>query len=88
MTFLRSCLRQAFTANSSKSKASRTIRDFDYHSPMFRNRHFNQERRSRIFADRPYIWGRLPKYFLAWALSMQFWAGYYLYHKFTLTTHL
>jgi len=64
------------------------IRDFDAHSPMFRNRHFNEERRSRLFSDRPFIWGRLPKYLVAWALSMQFWAGYYLYHKHALSQHL
>jgi hypothetical protein len=64
------------------------IRDFDAHSPMFRNRHFNEERRSRIFSDRPFIFGRLPKYLIAWALSMQFWAGYYLYHKHSHSQHL
>ena len=86
MTFLAKFVRQGL-AQSSKRRAAR-IRDFDYHSPMFKNRHVNQERRSRIFADRPYIFGRLPKYLLGWALCMQFWAGYYLYHKHTLTQHL
>lgn len=56
-------------------------------SPMFKNRHFNEERRSRLFADRPFIWGRLPKYLIAWAFSMQFWAGYYLYHKHAVTRY-
>ena len=69
-------------------KRSMRIRDFDAHSPMFRNRHFHEERRNRLFSDRPFIWGRFPKYIIAWALSMQFWAGYYLYHKHSLSMHL
>ena len=55
---------------------------------MFRNRHFNEERRSRLFSDRPYIFGRFPKYLIAWCFCMNFWAGYYLYHKHSLTNHL
>lgn len=55
---------------------------------MFRNRHFNEERRSRLFTDRPFIFGRFPKYLIAWCLSMQFWAGYYLYHKHSHNQHL
>lgn len=51
--------------NQALRRASR-IRDFDAHSPMFRNRHFNEERRSRLFSDRPFIWGRYPKYLIAW----------------------
>lgn len=69
---------------SAKGKASR-IRDFDAHSPMFKNRYMNEERRSKLFREVPFIWGRLPKYLIAWCLSMQFWAGYYLYHKHSLT---
>ena len=55
---------------------------------MFKNRHFNEEKRSRMFADTPFIWGRLPKFLIAWMLSMQFWAGYYIYHKHALNAHL
>ena len=55
---------------------------------MFKNRHFNEERRSRIFDDRPFIYGRLPKLLLAWMFGMNFWAGYYIYHKHSLTAHL
>lgn len=72
---------------SSVKRGSR-IRDFDNHSPMFMNRHFNEERRSRLFGDRPFIWGRLPKYLIAWCFAMQFWAGYYLYHKNSLKMYL
>ena len=55
---------------------------------MFKNRHFNEERRSKLFSDKPWIYGRLPKYLLAWVLTMQFWSGYYIYHKHALTQHL
>ena len=67
-----------------EAKAAR-IKDFEAHSPMFKNRHFNEERRSKLFSDRPFIWGRFPKYIIAFALSMNFWAGYYIYHRHTLT---
>lgn len=52
--------------NQAQKRAAR-IRDFDAHSPMFRNRHFNEERRSRLFVDKPHIWGRWPKFCIAWA---------------------
>ena len=55
---------------------------------MFRNRNFDQERRSRIFDERPFIYGRLPKLLLAWMFCMNFWAGYYVYHRHRLTMHL
>ena len=54
---------------------------------MFRNRNFSEERRSRLFDDRPFIWGRLPKYILAWMIGMNFWAGYIMYHKHALAMH-
>ena len=55
------------------------MRDFDAHSPMFRNRAFNEERRSKLFNESPYIWGRAPKFAIAWVVSLNFWAGYYFY---------
>ena len=55
---------------------------------MYRNRHFSEERRSKLFTDAPYIWGRLPKFMIAFICCMQFWAGYYLYHKAALNQHL
>ena len=64
------------------------MRDFDAHSPMFRNRHFNEEKRSKLFNESPYIWGRAPKFAIAWVLTLNFWAGYYLYQKHTLNQHL
>lgn len=73
---------------SMNKRAARSFRDFESHSPMFRNRHFNEERRSRLFTDRPFIYGRWPKYLIAWCLSMQFWAGYYLYYKHSHNAHL
>ena len=33
----------------SMAKRAARMRDFDSHSPMFRNRHFNEEKRSRLF---------------------------------------
>ena len=76
--------------SSSKSVKQRSgrIQDFDSHSPMFKNRHFNEERRSRLFDDRPFMYGRLPKLLLAWMFGMNFWAGYYIYHRHALTQHL
>ena len=62
-------------------RATRPIADYDAHSPMFKNRNFSEERRSRIFDDRPFMYGRLPKLVLVWMFSMQIWAGFYLYHK-------
>ena len=64
------------------------IRDFDAHSPMFRNRHFNEERRSKLFHEMPDVWGRAAKFLIFWAVSMNFWAGYYVYHKHNLAMHL
>ena len=72
---------------SAVKKSART-RDFDAHSPMFRNRRFNEERRTRLFSDRPFIFGRFPKYLIAWCFCMQFWCGYYLYYKHSLDNHL
>ena len=51
--------------NTAKSKGGR-IADYDAHSPMFRNRNFSEERRSRMFSDQPFKFGRLPKFVLAW----------------------
>ena len=51
------------------------MKDFDAHSPMFRNRHFNEERRSKLFSDKPWIYGRLPKYLLGWVCCMAAVAG-------------
>ena len=55
---------------------------------MFKNRNFNEERRSRLFDDKPFIHGRFPKLLLAWMFCMNLWAGYYVYHKHSLTQHL
>lgn len=70
------------------TKRAARIRDFDAHSPMFRNRHFNEEKRSRMFSDAPFIWGRAPKFLIGWMICMQFWAGYHIYHKHALSLHL
>ena len=55
---------------------------------MYRNRHFNEERRSKLFHEMPDIWGRSAKFIIFWVISMNFWAGYYLYHKHNLALHL
>ena len=55
---------------------------------MFKNRHFNEERRSKLFSEMPFMWGRLPKFLIMFVFSMQFWAGYYLWHKHSLASHL
>ena len=62
--------------------------DFDAHSPMFRNRNFNEERRSRLFDDRPLVAGRWPKLLLAWMFMMNFWAGYYMHQRHKMTQSL
>jgi hypothetical protein len=74
-------LRSGSSFKDSAIKRASRIRDFGEHSPMFRNRHIDEVRRSRLFQDAPFIYGRWPKILLAWVFSMQFWAGYYLYHK-------
>ena len=48
---------------------------------MFKNRHYSEEKRSRLFDERPFINGRLPKMVLAWMFGMQMWAGYFLMHS-------
>ena len=55
---------------------------------MFRNRHFSEERRSKLFWDMPDIWGRFAKFAIFWCVSMNFWGGYYIYHKSALAMHL
>ena len=80
--------RSGLINRSAVVQASARIQDFTAHSPMFKNRNFNEERRSRIFDEKPFIYGRFPKLLLAWMFCMNFWAGYYLYHKHALTQHL
>ena len=55
---------------------------------MFRNRHFSEERRSKLFYEMPDIWGRSSKFIIFLVVSMNFWAGYYIYHKSALAMHL
>ena len=55
---------------------------------MFKNRHFNEERRSKLFSEMPFMWGRLPKFLVAWIIMMQFNAGYYLWHRHSMVQHL
>ena len=69
-------------------KRAARIRDYDSHSPMFRNRHFSEERRNKLFHQMPDIWGRSAKFIIFWVASMSFWGGYYLYHKQALAMHL
>lgn len=64
------------------------MRDFDSHSPMFKNRHSSDERRTRMFADYPHIWGRFPKLILGWMALMHYWSGYHMYQKHSLSMHL
>ena len=76
------------TLSGTTSRRATRARDFDAHSPMFRNRHFNEEKRSKLFSEMPYVWGRLPKFAIAWVCCMNFWAGYYIYQKHALNMHL
>ena len=64
------------------------INDFEAHSPMFRSRHYDEERRSRMFDDRPFVYGRMPKLVLAWMFSTGLWCGFYIYHRHSNTVHL
>ena len=48
---------------------------------MFRNRNFNDERRTKLFSERPFIYGRFPKYILTFMLCFNLWSGYYLHHR-------
>ncbi len=51
--------------------------DFKAHSPMWKARHNIDERRSSLFHDKPFIYGRWPKLLLAWGVSVTIWCGYY-----------
>ena len=55
---------------------------------MFRNRHFSEDRRSKLFHELPDIWGRMAKFCVFWVVSMNVWGGYYVYHKSALAMHL
>jgi len=69
-------------------KTSRTkMYDYDAHSPMFRNRNVSEEKRSRLFEDAPFIYGRLPKLLLAWMFCMNLCSGYYIFHKHSTASH-
>ena len=76
MSYLYKMIRGGNTSSAIK-KGSR-IRDWDAHSPMFKTRNFNEERRTKMFSDKPFVWGRWPKYLLVWGFSMTFWAGYHI----------
>ena len=41
-----------------------------------------------MFQDTPFIWGRFPKFIMAWAIAMQFWAGFHVYKKHAISVHL
>ena len=88
MSLLQTFLRSRHSFQSQVTKRTARLRDYDAHSPMFRNRHFDEKKRSRLFSDRPMIFGRFPKFVIAWAFSMQMWSAYYLYHKHALAMHL
>ena len=51
--------------------------DFQKHSPMWKNRHNVDERRSNLFHDKPFVYGRLPKLVLAYGLATVLWFSYY-----------
>ena len=48
LTFLFYSFRNSTFKQSVQRKAAR-LRDFDAHSPMFKNRHFSEEKRNRMF---------------------------------------
>lgn len=73
--------------NSNQLRKSTRIYDFDPHSPMFRNRNFNEEKRANLFEDRPFIWGRLPKYLLCFMLCFNLWSGYYIHQRHSIVMH-
>ena len=64
------------------NRLRRGLKDFEFpHNPNTRIRNMPHEKRTRLFRDKPFIHGRLPKFFLAWAFSMAFWGTYYLRAK-------
>ena len=65
--------------NFAKNTAKRIDGDFKPHSPMWKTRQNIDERRSHLFHDRPFIYGRFPKLFVAWGISVSLWIGYYTY---------
>ena len=74
-------LRRTVGAGRSQ-KAARFDRGYEAHSPMWQTRNWGESRRAKLFHDRPYILGRLPKFILAFGFSMTFWSAYYLHYKF------
>jgi hypothetical protein len=66
------------TRDSSSSSASRGSAEC---SPG------SDDKRSRLFDEQPFKFGRLPKYIIAWGLCFNLWSGYYVYHKHSLTMH-
>ena len=72
-----------------RQSLSHTLRDYERpssaanspHNPLSRIRHFAEERRSKLFTDRPYIFGRVPKFWLSFVFSFFFWSGWYVYQK-------
>merc|ERR1719313_2436524 len=73
--------------NGVAKKKSVRIYDYDPHSPMFRNRNYSEEKRANLFDDRPFIYGRLPKYLLCFMFCMNLWSGYYIHHRHALAQH-
>ena len=73
--------RQPQVFNKAAAQKASRVYEYDGTSPMFRNRNFSDERRSKLFADTPFIYGRLPKYLLCFMFCFNLWSGYYLHHK-------
>ena len=64
------------------NKIGRALRDTEFpHNPNSRLRNMPHEKRTKLFRDRPFIHGRLPKFILLWAFTMTFWSSYYIRAK-------
>ena len=62
-------MNRLFRRSFDYSKKQMRIKDYEAHSPMFTNRNSNEARRSKIFNDRPFIYGRYPKFLMAYMLG-------------------
>ena len=44
---------------------------------MWKARHNQDERRSHLFHDKPFVFGRWPKLLVAYGMSVMIWVGFY-----------
>ena len=74
--------------SESTSQAGRMHTGREYvHNPNSRLRNIMNEKRTKLFYNRPFIHGRLPKFILMWGFGMCFWSSYYIRVKYQWMQH-